>query len=438
MTFIVLFGLSCTMLHAQNTATNNDWLLHLGANAVDDGGDTKLSTLFRGDNLNFTSPFIFGIEYVNNSKFSFTSNVSFNKYTAGKNIDNRIILQEEAASYLAVDMATKYKFVQPLTSNTFEPYVFLGLGYTKIGKYIIATNTVPSVGRLTINSGVGANYWLSDSFGLNLDLAGKFGIKSGKHKEYISNQTQVSFGVFYSFKLKRERNSKNDDKKVQLVPLVPIKCFKTIHVTIIDEETKKPIPNPSIAIFKNDVLIETLKTTTAAAYSFKIDCNNYYSIQSSVANYENASIVIKSSKLPNQSTTVVIRLKPIVDIVTTSDKKMIHTDPIYFDLNSSIVEYKAKIELDKVVQIMKKYPAIVVEIGSHTDSRASAKYNIWLSDRRAASTIKYIVTQGISASRLSGKGYGETQLINKCSNGVKCTEDQHKLNRRTEFIIKDE
>ena len=84
---------------------------------------------------------------------------------------------------------------------------------------------------------------------------------------------------------------------------------------------------------------------------------------------------------------------------------------------------------------MKQNPSIKVDIRSHTDSRQSESYNLRLSNFRAKSTMKYMVKKGISQSRLTAKGYGETQLLNGCSNGVNCTEAEHQLNRRSEFII---
>ncbi|MCY1381190.1 Photosystem I chlorophyll a apoprotein A2 [compost metagenome] len=76
-----------------------------------------------------------------------------------------------------------------------------------------------------------------------------------------------------------------------------------------------------------------------------------------------------------------------------------------------------------------------VDVRSHTDSRQTHKYNEKLSDRRAKSTIAWMIQDGIQASRLTGKGYGETQLVNKCADGVECSEEEHQLNRRSEFII---
>lgn len=225
-TLIVIFGLFLVTLNAQNSnvnfsmnsdvafnsdlntvgnaignvSTKGDWLFHLGVNVVRDPGGNKSLDIFNGDYSNFSNPLTVGIEYFNNTKFSFIGSVSLNKYIAGKFIDGAVILKDKEASYLSVDWATKYNFLQPLTSNAFEPYVFLGLGYTKTDSFTTSARTVPSVGRLTINSGFGANYWLSNSVGLSLNLAAKFGVKSEKYKEYISNHTQVSFSVFYSFK----------------------------------------------------------------------------------------------------------------------------------------------------------------------------------------------------------------------------------------------
>ncbi|WP_220763205.1 OmpA family protein, partial [Flavobacterium sp. UMI-01] len=86
---------------------------------------------------------------------------------------------------------------------------------------------------------------------------------------------------------------------------------------------------------------------------------------------------------------------------------------------------------------LKQYPNMKLDIRSHTDSRASFKYNEALSDRRAKSTIAWLVDNGVNPNRLTGKGYGEYQLVNRCTDGVKCTEEEHQQNRRSEFIITD-
>ena len=113
----------------------------------------------------------------------------------------------------------------------------------------------------------------------------------------------------------------------------------------------------------------------------------------------------------------------------------IFIDPIYFDYGKSFIRPDASIELDKIVNILNDYPAMEIDVRSHTDSRSSDPFNMNLSNRRAQATIDYLVNQGINRSRLTGRGYGETQLVNRCANGVKCTDEEHQQNRRSEFII---
>lgn len=115
--------------------------------------------------------------------------------------------------------------------------------------------------------------------------------------------------------------------------------------------------------------------------------------------------------------------------------KILALKPIYFDLNKALITPVAAIELDKVVKLMLENPTMVIELGSHTDSRSSAKYNQALSQKRANASAAYIISKGIDPSRLNKIGYGETKLLNECSDGVPCSNEMHALNRRTEFII---
>jgi outer membrane protein OmpA-like peptidoglycan-associated protein len=108
---------------------------------------------------------------------------------------------------------------------------------------------------------------------------------------------------------------------------------------------------------------------------------------------------------------------------------------IYFDFDRFNIRSDAEYELSKIKVFMELYPQIRIAIHSHTDSRAPDAYNIILSDNRAQSTRNWLVSKGIEASRLTAKGFGETRLLNKCSNGVVCSEKEHQLNRRSEFIV---
>jgi peptidoglycan-associated lipoprotein len=124
--------------------------------------------------------------------------------------------------------------------------------------------------------------------------------------------------------------------------------------------------------------------------------------------------------------------KPAIDLVVNS---IFSIKTIYYDLNKSNIRGDAAPELDKVVQALNDNPTVKIELGSHTDSRSSFAYNQALSQRRADAAIKYIISKGIDPVRLRAKGYGESQLVNKCADGVECTEEEHQQNRRTEFKV---
>lgn len=110
--------------------------------------------------------------------------------------------------------------------------------------------------------------------------------------------------------------------------------------------------------------------------------------------------------------------------------------PIYYGLNSDVLDAKARTVVDeKLYSLLKARPEIRVEINSHTDSRASDAFNKDLSERRAKAVVDYLVSKGIKRSRMEYHGYGETQLVNHCSNGVECSEAEHAKNRRTEFRV---
>lgn len=115
--------------------------------------------------------------------------------------------------------------------------------------------------------------------------------------------------------------------------------------------------------------------------------------------------------------------------------KAIKIDNIYFDLNKYNIRPDAAIELDKIVKLLIENPDIIIELSSHTDARGSDASNMKLSDNRAKSSAAYIVSKGIDTKRITGKGYGESKLVNRCGNNIKCSEKEHQQNRRTEFQV---
>lgn len=113
----------------------------------------------------------------------------------------------------------------------------------------------------------------------------------------------------------------------------------------------------------------------------------------------------------------------------------IRLDNIYYDYNKWDIRSDAAVELDKLVKIMLENPEINIELSSHTDARGNDKYNMDLSQKRAQSAVDYIISKGIAPGRIYAKGYGESVILNRCKNKVKCDDSEHQLNRRTEFKV---
>jgi outer membrane protein OmpA-like peptidoglycan-associated protein len=115
--------------------------------------------------------------------------------------------------------------------------------------------------------------------------------------------------------------------------------------------------------------------------------------------------------------------------------KPIVIENIYYDFDKWNIRPDAAVELDKIVALLVENPQIIIELGSHTDSRGSKKYNENLSQKRAESAVQYIISNGIAKDRITAKGYGEYQLVNNCADGIKCSDEEHQMNRRTEFKV---
>jgi outer membrane protein OmpA-like peptidoglycan-associated protein len=115
--------------------------------------------------------------------------------------------------------------------------------------------------------------------------------------------------------------------------------------------------------------------------------------------------------------------------------KVYKLDNIYYDYNSANLRDSSKAVLDGLLTLLTNNPSIVIELSSHTDSRGGADYNKTLSQERAESCVKYLIEKGIDPKRMVAVGYGEDKLLNDCGDKSKCTEEQHQVNRRTEFKV---
>lgn len=183
-------------------------------------------------------------------------------------------------------------------------------------------------------------------------------------------------------------------------------------------------------------LVATIRTNSDGKYEFDATCGKTYSVRAEKDKYETKEEKIVISTIAGK-TELPLQLEKRIKLIEvgTDLAKTLNIPVIYFDLDKSFIRKEAAFELEKVLAVMQEYPKMKIDVRSHTDSRQTAKYNIALSDRRAKSSIAWLIKNGISPDRLTGKGYGESQLVNRCSDGVKCSEKEHQANRRSEFII---
>jgi len=218
-----------------------------------------------------------------------------------------------------------------------------------------------------------------------------------------------------------------------------VQCEQSIRGFVSNTITGERIFNAQVML-RDKKTNEILKVRTDIngkyAFDFIADCDTDYKVEVGKKGYKPKEKKFKTEDVSGE-TIVPIGIETLDKlIVEEAGVLKIKIGIIYFNLDKSFIRNDAEIELNKVVLLMSQFPKMEIKIESHTDARSNDAYNLSLSDRRAKSTKKYIVSQGIKASRIiSAKGYGETRLINQCENGVKCSERDHQLNRRSEFVI---
>jgi outer membrane protein OmpA-like peptidoglycan-associated protein len=259
-----------------------------------------------------------------------------------------------------------------------------------------------------------------------------FPINSNKDDFAITFANDKKAGFFSS----NRNGGKGDDDIYSFVQKKPLifKCTQQFSGVVRDKNTGALLSDALVTLLKDNVVKEKVIVGSDARFNFGGDCNSSYEIKGVKQNFLSDSTKFISNadidNLPNLD----LQLKPS-EFIRLRGKLMINIKPIYFDLDKFDIRKDAAIELERVVEIMNKYPEIVVQIASHTDSRARDEYNWVLSNKRAISTMNWLIDHGIDKRRVFGNGYGETQLVNRCSNGVKCSEAEHQKNRRTEFVI---
>lgn len=309
---------------------------------------------------------------------------------------------------------TEGKETFPFVTNENEIY-FSSDGYPGLGGLDVFATSIDKDGKIDNIQNIGSD------------------VNSPKDDFAYIIDTDTRRGYFSSNK----NGGQGSDDIYKFLETKRLKCIQELNGVITDEATGAILPNTKVTLFDNQMgLKNSTFSDNSGNYIFEVECGKVYHVRAEKTDYvtKEINVTIENS---NGKTTLSIALEKSTCKVTVGDDlgKCFGIKMIYFDLDKSDIRSEAAIDLEKILVVLNDHSTMKLDIRSHTDSRAAHKYNESLSESRAKSTIKWLVKNGIDPNRLTGKGYGETELVNRCADGVQCTEEEHQANRRSEFII---
>lgn len=219
--------------------------------------------------------------------------------------------------------------------------------------------------------------------------------------------------------------------------------------SVVDAMSGGLIPSADVEMLNLcDNSVAIYRTDASGNFDFEADCNCSYKMKASKNGYTVSSKTIEKTCTPGSAKIAlaapyIAPTAPRAPAAPTNkygvsnfyEGQMLTLHDVYYDFDKWYIRDDAAAELNHLVSVMRQYPSLKIELGSHTDARGNDEYNRKLSQKRADAAVKYIISQGISSSRLTAKGYGETMVTNQCENGVKCSDEEHQANRRTEVRV---
>ncbi|MFP4846345.1 OmpA family protein [Winogradskyella sp. PE311] len=242
---------------------------------------------------------------------------------------------------------------------------------------------------------------------------------------YINSDTQIGY-----FSSNRPGGKGSDD----IYSFNTIECKQEIKGFARDSKTNIILTGVTVQLLdETGKIIEEVITKDGGEYNFLVDCDKIYNLIGNKPDYKVDKKDVKTDLDNKKINELDLNLEPLI-----IDNQIV-INPIFFDFNKSNIRTDASYELENIVDVLRKHPNMIIKIESHTDSRGRDRYNMKLSDRRAKSTRDYLISRGIEANRIeSAIGFGESQLLNQCSNNTDCSEEEHQLNRRSYFYIVNE
>ncbi|MDN3491436.1 OmpA family protein [Winogradskyella bathintestinalis] len=324
----------------------------------------------------------------------------FDIYKASINADGTIGKPENLGQKVNTEGQEMFPYISSNETLYFSSNGHLGLG----GLDVFYTKLIDGTLAPARNVGIPINS-NADDFAFSIDEENDNG--------FISSNREGGKGSDDIYKFKK------------LQPL----CDVVISATVLDDETREPISGASVALYDDEGnKVISKMTNDDGIAEFIVECDKDSELEVVMDGFDSKKVPVKGTN--DEENNVQISLQPIETIIAPEE---IVLAPIFFEFDKSNITAQAAFELDKLVQVMKKYPQLIIKATSHTDERGREAYNEALSDRRAKTTVQYVISQGIDESRISGIGKGESEPKIDCSGG--CTQEQHAENRRSEFII---
>lgn len=239
-------------------------------------------------------------------------------------------------------------------------------------------------------------------------------------------------------------------REMTIIRLNPA-VYQPVVLTAKDAKTGLAVKDPSIEVFEVDragqlspVSHQSVRGRISSEGQTEepwlLDARKKYQVRARAEGYQTSTLEMSAPEIVAMGPLLhkVIPMDSLILGIREEDlKKDAHfrLEGIYYDYDAATIRPDAFHNLDDLARLMEKYPQMVIELSSHTDSRGKNAYNLDLSQRRADSAIAYLASKGVQPSRLVAKGYGEQLPVNKCRDGIPCSEEEHQLNRRTEFRI---
>lgn len=294
--------------------------------------------------------------------------------------------------------------------------------------------SVDSLGNLYFSS-----YGRSNLGGLDVFVSMKSGeiFEPAQNLGYPMNTSKDDFGLLMSADGKSGLVSSNRDGSDKIYEFIRKEPKVSIGGLIVHKVSGQPLANVSIDILnKSSNTIQTVTTGADGRYQIDLEGNTDYTFSLSKDGFFKQTAEISTKGKSGAITRDFVMEELIIDKPVVMDQSDDPSKrPIFFDFDKSEIRPDAIEPLNRLLKLLQDNPRVTIEVSSHTDSRGEKGYNQRLSERRAKATQKYLTEKGIKRSRVKAKGYGESKLLNKCSDGVDCNVNEHQENRRSEFKV---